>query len=600
VDVPLFTELKRRRVFRALVGYGIAAFAVLQIIEPVMHGLHWPDAVLSYVVIALALGFPVVVALAWIFDVSGAGIERTVPVASGSLRGARLALLLVGIGVLAAAPGTVWYFVSSRPRQARTDVYQGRGRPSIAVLPLANISPQASDEYFAEGMTEQLISTLSQISGLRVIARTSVARYKGATVDAAEIGRHLQVGWLLEGSVRKDGDRLRITVQLIDVKGQEHLWSEDYDRQVKDVFAIQSDVARRVAQALRVRLGSAASPPPTANTEALDAYLRGAYFLGESQRGHNEEAAYDSAIAMFRRATELDPGFAPAYSKLARAYTYKFFVLDPDKRWEEAAFVAAEKALALDGNLAEAHFARGNLAWTLSQHFPHERAIREQRAALVLNPSFVEAHESLGGIYLHIGLFEQALAELDAAMLLDPSNDFARPRIARIHAYQGKYEQALEEFRGARGWERETALVLGHMGRGEEALALLDTTLAETAPQGRSLRADLESSRAVILAALGRRGEAEKSIGWAMLGQGTSHFHHAEYEIASTYALLGDHEQALKWLDQTAEDGLPCYPLFEGDPNLQKLRGDPRFTAFLQKQKQQWEVFRSSNLVATP
>jgi non-specific serine/threonine protein kinase len=478
--------------------------------------------------------------------------------------------------------------------RARPHAPAGSDLRRLAVLPLANISPQASDEYFAEGMTEQLISTLSQISGLRVIARTSVARYKAAQADVAEIGRRLGVRWLLEGSVRKDGDRLRITVQLIDVEGQEHLWSEDYDRQVKDVFAIQTDVARRVGQALRVRLGPAAQPPPTANPEALDAYLRGVYFLGASQRGHNEEAATDSAIAMFRRATEIDPGFAPAYSKLARTYSYKFFAMDPDPRWEQAAFVAAERALAIDGNLAEAHVTRANLAWTLSNHFPHQRVIRELRTALVLNPSLIDAHDSLGSAYLHIGLFEQALAELDAAMLFDPGNEYAPPRIARIHSYQGKYEQALGEFRGTQGWEIETALVLDHLGRREEALALLDSTLAATAPQRRSLRADLESSRAVILASLGRRGEAEKSIGRAMLGQGTSHFHHAEYGIASAYALLGDRQQALKWLEQTAEDGLPCYPLFERDPNLAKLRGDPRFAALLGKLKMQWDGYRSA------
>ena len=586
----LLAELKRRRVFRALIGYGLAAFAVLQIIEPVMHGLHWPESVLSYVVVALAAGFPVVVGVAWIFDAGPAGITRTAEATPGGPRGARLVLLFLAVGLLAAAPGAILFYAVRGHRLSRNTP----GRASIAVLPLANISPQASDEYFADGMTEQLISTLSQLPGLRVIARTSVARFKGAPVDAAEIGRQLQVGWLLEGSVRKDGERLRISVQLIEVEGQEHAWSEEYDRQVKEVFAIQSDVARRVAQALRVRLVPAPSSPPTESPQALDAYLRGLYFSAASQRGRDEEHALDLAISMFQRATELDPRYARAYASLGRAWAYKFFTFDPDPRWEQAAFVATERALALDEGLAEVHLARADLVWTLQNHFPHERAVRELRGALRVNPNLADGHGSLGAVYLHLGFFDQALSELGAAILIDPANEYAPPRIARIHLYQGRYEQALREYGEAPGWEGEAALALGHLGRAPEALALLDGALARAAPASRVLLADLAASRAVILAGLGRRAEALESIERAKVGKGTSHFHHAEYSIASAHALLGDAAPAVEALEATAADGLPCYPLFERDPNLAKVRTDARFAAFLQAQKRQWDAHQQA------
>ena len=219
--MSLLVELKRRRVFRAMIGYGIAAFAVLQIVEPVMHGLHWPDAVLSYVVVALAAGFPVVVTLAWIFDVQGGRLERT----EGGRPGIRRLLLLAGIGVLAAAPGLIWYFG-----------FRGRSQtppasPSIVVLPFANLSGDKENEYFSDGMTEEIINALANVEGVRVVARTSAFSFKGKNLDVRKIGEELNVATVLEGSVRREGNQLRVFAQLIGVVDGYHLWSKSYDRQ---------------------------------------------------------------------------------------------------------------------------------------------------------------------------------------------------------------------------------------------------------------------------------------------------------------------------------------------------------------------------------
>ena len=238
-SISLFDELKRRRVFRALVGYGIFAFAVLQIIEPVMHGLHWPDAVLSYVVVALALGFPAVVGLAWIFDVNAGRIERTQP---GALRGSRAALLLALVGLLAAAPGLIWYFALRRPAAGQPSPAPG---PSIAVLPLVNLSSDKEQEYFSDGLSEELLNLLAKVPGLRVAARTSAFAFKGKNEDVSEIGQKLHVATVLEGSVRKAGDQIRITTQLINAADGFHLWSETYDRKLTDVFALQTSSLAR-------------------------------------------------------------------------------------------------------------------------------------------------------------------------------------------------------------------------------------------------------------------------------------------------------------------------------------------------------------------
>src|SRR5712664_2195225 len=337
VYLPLLAELKRRRVFRALIGYGIAAFAELQIIEPIMHGMHWPDEVLSYVVVALAVGFPIVVSLAWIFDVKGGRIERTVPAASTSgLRGPRLALLLVGIGLLAATPGLVWHFwwlwshppvpSSAEALRAKLNAVPPasdiRAAPSIAALPLVNLSRDPDQEYFADGLTEELLNLLAKVPGLHVAGRTSSFAFKGKSEDLRSIGQKLNVATILEGSVQKAGDRIRITMQLINAADGYHLWSESYDRRLTDVFAVQDEIAQAVVAALKVKL---LQPPTsrerrTANIAAFNEYLLGRQFFHR-----NNVDGFRRAKDAYAKAVELDPGYAAAWAGLALA---TFWVAD--------------------------------------------------------------------------------------------------------------------------------------------------------------------------------------------------------------------------------------------------------------------------------
>ena len=254
LDLPLFAELRRRRVFRALIGYAIAAFAVLQIIEPVMHGLHWPEAVLSYVVVALALGFPLVVFLAWIFDLRGGRIARTAPVAGGP-QGVRLALLVTAIGAAGALPVVLYHFALREERQKPPPAQNlAAGAPSIAVLPFVNMSSDKENEYFSEGITEELINALANVDGLRVVSRTAVFALRGKNQGIQQIGAELNVQTLLEGSVRREGSALRVTAQLIKVSDGYHLWSKTYDRELKSIFAVEDEIARSIADALQRKL----------------------------------------------------------------------------------------------------------------------------------------------------------------------------------------------------------------------------------------------------------------------------------------------------------------------------------------------------------
>ena len=240
MQLPVVAELKRRRVFRALVGYGIAAFAVLQIIEPVMHGLHWPDSVLSYVVAGLAAGFPIVVTLAWIFDVNAGRVERTPgPIGMKTLT---VALLLGGIGAVAAAPGLAWYFLL-RPRPSAE---ASRNDHSIAVLPFASLSAGEENRNFADAIHVELLSQLAKIGDLKVISRTSVLQYKDGPKNVREIAQALGVSSVLEGTVQREGIRVRVQAQLIDALNDREIWAERYDRELTDLFRIQTAVAEEI------------------------------------------------------------------------------------------------------------------------------------------------------------------------------------------------------------------------------------------------------------------------------------------------------------------------------------------------------------------
>jgi len=494
-----------------------------------------------------------------------------------------VALVLTGAVYLAnrgaARPG------GAAPASART---------RLAVLPLVNMSADPRNDYFTDGMTEELISTLSQIGGVRVIAGTSVLPYRDQRKSVAEIGRELSVGSVLEGSVRKTGDRVRITAQLIDVATQEHVWSAEYDRSLRDVFAIQSDVARRVADALQSRLtgddGRAAVP--TTSLAAYDFYLRGLYYAQKVVDPASEQATRDSAILMLERAVQNDPRFALGYAVLARQYARKYFTSSADKRLEQRGFVAVEKALALDPHLAQAYHARALLAWTLANGFPHEQAVRDLRRALELNPSLAEAHYDLARVYLHIGLLKKAREEARATELLDPATTSrTRPRIGLIDWSDGAYTAALAGLENAPGWEPDLAQVLHRLGRTGEAFALLDSLLRATPPE--ALGPDAYGVYALLLASRGDRAGAQGYIERAIArGEGRSHFHHAEYAIAAAYAQMGDRARALEWLRRTAADGMPCHPLFAKDPMLDPLRRDPAFITFLDQLKIQHEGYQ--------
>ena len=325
------------------------------------------------------------------------------------------------------------------------------------------------------------------------------------------------------------------------------------------------------------------------------------YMHGKVKVGSENPEEVESAIKLLEQAVAIDPNYAEAYATLARAYntkTFQFASESEKKQLNENAEVAVEKALALDPNLAEGHFARGLILWTHAKRFPHEQAIQSLKRAIDLDPNMDEAHHQLSMIYAHIGLLDEAQKEVRKAVEINPNNTMARFRIGVYKAYQGKFDDAVAVFKTVPRdvspslVNRNVADALVHLGRLDEASRMVEEYLSTHSedPGG-----NVTSVKAVLLAKTGKKEEAEATIKRAIeIGQGFGHFHHTAYNIASAYAIMNNPTEALQWLQNAADDGFPCYPYFEIDPNLDNIRRDPSFVQFMEKGKIQMEKFRAS------
>ena len=464
---------------------------------------------------------------------------------------------------------------------------------SVAVLPLQNTSGDPAQDYFAEGMTDTLIAGLSKIPSLRVATRSAVMKYKRDGKSPTDIGRELKLDAVVTGSVVRNGDRVQVTLELIHVPTGRSLWTRSYDRELRDVLTLQADSRRDVAQTIGLEARTQQQAiVRSVNAEAYDHYLRGRFYLYRQTRQDNE-----AAIAALEKAVAADPDFADGHAELAQAYVWKLFLFAPnEKQLEERAFVEVEKALALDSAAAVAYLARGRLLWTPANHFPHERAIREYRHALELDPTLDEAHNQLALVYCHIGAFDEALQESQLSLAGDPNNHLAQFRMAQTLNFQGKYDEALTVLR-AIPRDANPALIghqiawaLFNLGKKDEASETLEQLLKAHPEDTGGL---FTSIQAVLSASAGNERLAEDKIKSAIeKGKGYGHFHHTAYHIACAYALMNKPQQAIRWLQAAADDGFPCYPLFESDRNLDRLKQDTQFVALLSKLKQKWEYYR--------
>jgi TolB-like protein/tetratricopeptide (TPR) repeat protein len=466
-------------------------------------------------------------------------------------------------------PGTVPQTVSPRS-----------GPAGLAVLPFANISPDPQDEYFAVGLTEELITVLSQLRGLRVIARTSVEPYKSTSKRVSQIGEELGVSSILEGSVRKAGNRLRVTAQLIDVASEGHLWAETYDRELDDIFAVQTELAKQVAEALKIELrpseGVRLGAKPVPRSDSYLAYLRGRTLLHSDTR-----ASLEGARQQFELAMSLDPANAAAHSGLADVtrLTGWWFPEVPRSQWNETARQLAARAVELDPSLAEAH---ASLALAFWDEYDYSASEREFRLALTLNPSYSLAHHWYAALLEEENRAEEALVELTLAEGADPLWPVNLAVLAQLLLWLGRPDEALVPIRKIGQLEPSSPdyhamMARYHLDRSELGLYVEE--------RNRFLDLFADPRRKPLIRALtdAVSGEREKAREILRQEETQADIGQTAFDLAHVSAVLGDLDACFRWLGLAAQNHeLPLQAL-RLDPRLKPVRDDPRFRQLLKK-----------------
>jgi TolB-like protein len=425
-----FEEVKRRKVYRVAVAYAVGAGGAIQLASAVFPAWDLPSWALRLVIVVLLIGFPISLILAWALEVTPEGIRAT-PSAPAAPRRRRNVVALVAIGVIVSA--AAGFFLLPRASGSKMD-------KSIAVLPFENFSDDKENAFFADGIQDDILTNLSKISDLKVISRTSVMPYRGKQQSVREIGKALGVSAILEGSVRKDGKRVRVNVQLINAINDEHIWSDVYDRDLTDVFAIQTDLAKKIAQELRAKLSPTEKEQmtrkPTENGEAYLAFVQAHNFhqdLEDFPKLKQAEQLYESAL-------QLDPNFALAAASYSRLQSWLYHTYGPTAERREKSRALAERALQLQPDLAEGHLALGFSIYYGDRDF--DRALAEFALAQKGLPNDAEAYLAIGAIQRRQGKWDESIANLEKAVALSPNETWPLQNLVFNYQMLRKFDLA--------------------------------------------------------------------------------------------------------------------------------------------------------------
>jgi TolB-like protein/Tfp pilus assembly protein PilF len=414
-----FEEVKRRKVYRVAAAYIIAAGGIIQLASAAFPAWELPNWALRLVIVLLLTGFPIALILAWAFDVTSQGIRATASAAGPRTHRRRNVIMLVATGVVVSA--VAGFFLLPRASARKID-------KSIAVLPFESLSDERENAYFADGIQDDVLTNLSKIGDLKVISRTSVMSYRGKAANAREIGKALGVSTILEGSVRREGNRVRVNVQLINAANDEHLWASNYDRDLTDVFAIQTDLAHEIANALQAKLSDTEKAQmerkPTENGEAYLAFVE-AHNL---QNAVEDIGKLKQSEQLYARAIELDPKFALALARYSQLESWIFHIFDPTRERREKARALAEQALQLQPDLPEAHLAMGFSQYYGDNDF--EAALKEFEIAQHGLPNEAEGYLALGAIQRRLGKWSESTASLEKAASLNPKDSWVLQNLA--------------------------------------------------------------------------------------------------------------------------------------------------------------------------
>ncbi len=576
-------ELKRRKVIRVITVYAAASFVILELVSIITEPLKLPDWTLALVIVLLCIVFVIAIILSWIYDITPEGIEKTKPVKeaseavkpTGSI-GWKIATYVSFAIILAFI---AFYLINTREG---SEVQAEIGK-SIAVLPFMDMSPAKDQEYFCDGITEELINALTQMEGLKVIARTSTFAFKGKNEDIREIGKNLDVETLLEGSVQKSGNRLRITAQLIKAADGSHLWSQQYDRDLEDVFAIQDEISLAITDVLKVKLlGDAENSiqtRQTKNIEAYNLYLRGRYFWNL-----RTEEAVRRSIDYYNQAIELDDNYALAYTGLADTYfIMAWWGYYPEEEAYKKSQEYAKQALSLNENIAEAHATLGGIAtW---YEWDWEKSMQELQRAISLNPNHATAHQYYSETMDILRNYKASREHIDIAINLNP-NSYVMYALSSMYYYHvADYEKTIK------GSRRATEIaqfippdlrVLSsfvNLGMIDSALVQIKYIVSSGASDLAQLDETFKNS--------GIKGAITWFIEWMLVNESNGSFSitSINYRVASFYSIIKDAEKALHYIEKGMREGETNMPRINSNHDFDFIRDDPRFRVMLKEMR---------------
>jgi TolB-like protein/Tfp pilus assembly protein PilF len=571
-----FQRLKQRKLVQWALAYIAAAFALLQGTDIVAQRFAWPEQTMRFVIIALSIGLFVTLVLAWYHGERGA--QR--------VTGTELLILAL---LLALGGGFLWHFARGArepaakavPEEKTTTTASAIPAKSIAVLPFANLSHDPENAYFAAGIQDEIISRLSKIGELKVVSCTSTQRFKGSHDDMPAIARQLAVANILEGSVQRTGDKVRVIVQLVKGDADTHLWAETFDRELNDIFAVESEIAKTIAETLQAKLTgsekSAIAAKPTENTEAYQLYLKGRFFWNK-RTGKNLNKAAD----YFNQAVAVDPKYALAYVGLADSYVLMplYGAATPKDSYPKAK-AAAEKALALDDTLAEAHTSMGQV---YCYSLENAKAIPEYKRAIELNPNYATGHHWYGSSGLTgLGRFDEAIVEVKRAIELDPLSLVINTDLGSSLCRARRYDEAIQQLRKTLEMDPEFYYAHWNLGLALEGKGAFDAAIEEYL-KARALTDDpaMLGRLGHAYAASGRKSEALKVRD--ELQEISRNRYVSAYSFAIICIGLGEKEEALRWLEKAYDDRAgDTMRMANVDFLLDPLRAEPRFKAIIKK-----------------
>jgi len=572
-----FGELKRRNVYKVAVAYIVGGWALSQGIAQVFPVFDVPNGAIRLVVLLIIFGLPVALVLAWAFEITPQGIKRTetadaMPQAGRQRKNAWIYVVVVG-AVVSIGLFFLGRYTAGNATSRNSEAAAALPQKSVAVLPLLNESGDPKDEYFSDGLSEELIAALAQISGLKVIGRSSSFRFKDRQEEPKTIGERLGVSTLLDGTVRKQGDRVRIVAELVNAADGIQLWTQTFDRQLKDIFAVQQEIAKAVAESLKVKLlGTQENPSQIAtnNVEAHNAYLQGHFHL--LRRNVDD---YRKALSYFDRAIELDPNYALAYAERAEAWTMTGDLTGQRATAYPKARSDAERAVAIAPTLAEA---RAALGWVLFfGEWKFAEGLSELKRAKELSPPNPTANDLLARVIVYLGRIDEAERQAREAVELDPLSVSTQFNLARVLFFAGKLDEANAV--GRKLAELQPSSSSSHRWQVFVAFQRGD---GETALREAQLEPDIGFRSFELALAYWIRGERKEAD--AALADLIAHAREGfAYQIAQVYAVRGEADKAFEWLQIAFDDHDGGTLGLAVDPFLRGLHDDPRYKNLLAK-----------------